>query len=111
MNLTQLKKLKARSEPIVCLTAYDASFASLVEQQGVEVILVGDSLGNVIQGHANTVPVSVESMVYHTQAVTRATRQAWVIADMPFMSYATPERALHKDRHISEPALDPAHLL
>lgn len=109
MNLTQLKKLKARSEPIVCLTAYDASFASLVEQQGVEVILVGDSLGNVIQGHANTVPVSVDSMVYHTQAVTRATRQAWVIADMPFMSYATPERALHTAQRLMQEGL--AHMV
>jgi 3-methyl-2-oxobutanoate hydroxymethyltransferase len=89
-----LLALKARKEPIACLTCYDASFASLLEEAGVEVLLVGDSLGMVVQGHGSTLAVTLDQMVYHTACVTRGTQRALVIADLPFMSYATPERAL-----------------
>ncbi len=76
------------------LTSYDASFTSLIEDAGVEVILVGDSLGMVIQGQESTLPVDVEEMVYHTQCVARGRRKALLIADMPFMSYSSAEQAL-----------------
>ena len=81
-------------EKIACLTAYDASYAHWVDQSGVDVILVGDSLGMVVQGHTTTLPVSVADMVYHTQMVQRGNQQAWCIADMPFMADATLEKAL-----------------
>ncbi|MFP4246135.1 MAG: 3-methyl-2-oxobutanoate hydroxymethyltransferase [Halochromatium sp.] len=94
MTTTTLLARKQRREPIACLTCYDAAFAQLLERAGVEVLLVGDSLGMVVQGQATTVPVSLEQMVYHSRCVTRVARQSLVIADLPFMSYATPERAL-----------------
>ncbi len=86
--------MKAAAERIACLTAYDASFARVLDEAGVDVILVGDSLGMVIQGHDTTVPVTMDDMVYHTRCVAGACRRALLIADMPFMSYATPEQAL-----------------
>jgi 3-methyl-2-oxobutanoate hydroxymethyltransferase len=94
VNISTLRRMKAGAEPIACLTAYDASFAQLVDMAGVDLILVGDSLGMVIQGHDTTVPVTVEDVVYHTQMVARGTRHAFLVADLPFMSYATPEQAL-----------------
>lgn len=94
VTLTTLNKLKQSGEKIVCLTAYDATFAHLESQAGVEVILVGDSLGMVLQGHDSTLPVSVEDMAYHTRAVKRGNRGALIMADLPFMSYATLEQAL-----------------
>jgi len=89
-----LLALKQRGEPIACLTCYDAAFARLLESAGVEVLLVGDSLGMVVQGQPTTLPVTLEQMVYHSRCVTRAAKRSLVIADMPFMSYATPERAV-----------------
>lgn len=89
-----LAALKERGERIACLTCYDAAFARLLEDAGVEVLLVGDSLGMVIQGQPTTVPVTVDHMVYHTRCVSRVARRGLIVADMPFMSYATPERAL-----------------
>lgn len=86
--------LKQRGERIACLTCYDAAFARVLERSGVEVLLVGDSLGMVIQGQPTTVPVTLDQMVYHSRCVTRAAERSLVIADMPFMSYATPERAV-----------------
>ncbi len=94
VTLARLKAMKRRGEKIVCLTAYDASFASLLEAQGVEVLLVGDSLGMVVQGEESTLPVTVADMIYHTRCVKRGARRAMVVADMPFMSYATPPQAL-----------------
>jgi len=86
---------KARGEKIVVVTAYDATFAALFDRAPVDALLVGDSLGMVIQGHANTLPVELEHVVYHTAAVSRAAKRAHVIADMPFMSYQiSPEEAL-----------------
>ncbi len=94
VNVTTLNKMKADGEPIACLTAYDASFALLVDAAGADLILVGDSLGMVIQGHDTTVPVTVDDVVYHTRAVARGLQRAFLVADMPFMSYTSPEQAL-----------------
>ncbi|HDP89787.1 MAG TPA: 3-methyl-2-oxobutanoate hydroxymethyltransferase [Thioalkalivibrio sp.] len=93
-TVTRLQKLKAEGEKIACLTAYDASFARALDAAGVDVILVGDSLGMVVQGHDTTVPVTVEDVLYHTRCVARGCERALLMADMPFMSYPTPERAL-----------------
>ncbi len=94
VNVRTLNKMKADGEPIACLTAYDASFALLVDAAGADLILVGDSLGMVIQGHDTTVPVTVDDVVYHTRAVARGLQRAFLVADMPFMSYTSPEQAL-----------------
>jgi 3-methyl-2-oxobutanoate hydroxymethyltransferase len=79
--------MKADGQPITMLTAYDASFARLMDEAGVDCVLVGDSLGNVIQGRDSTLPVTVEDLAYHTQAVRRGLSRALLIADLPFMSY------------------------
>jgi 3-methyl-2-oxobutanoate hydroxymethyltransferase len=94
INLTTLHRMKKEGEKIAVLTAYDASFASLVEQAGTEVLLVGDSLGNVLQGRDSTVPVTLDDMVYHTRLVRNGSERAFIVADMPFLSYASPEQAV-----------------
>jgi 3-methyl-2-oxobutanoate hydroxymethyltransferase len=94
VNVSTLRQMKAEREAIACLTAYDASFALLIDQAGAEVVLVGDSLGMVIQGHDTTVPVTVSDIIYHTRNVARGLRRAFLMADMPFMSYTTPPQAL-----------------
>jgi 3-methyl-2-oxobutanoate hydroxymethyltransferase len=94
VNVSTLRKMKRDHEPIACLTAYDASFAALVDAARADVVLVGDSLGMVIQGHDTTVPVTVDDIVYHTRAVARGLRRAFLVADMPFMSYTSPAQAL-----------------
>jgi 3-methyl-2-oxobutanoate hydroxymethyltransferase len=88
-----LMAMRASGEKITMLTAYDASFASLMDRCGVESILVGDSLGMVCQGHNSTLPVTVDDVAYHTASVARGISTALLIADMPFGSYATPEIA------------------
>jgi len=86
---------KENHNPITMITAYDATTARIAETSGIRTILVGDSLGMVVQGHENTIPVTLEHIIYHTQLVIRATQEAFVIADMPFMSYnLSPEQAL-----------------
>jgi 3-methyl-2-oxobutanoate hydroxymethyltransferase len=90
LTVTDLARMKRGGEKIACLTAYDASFSALIDAAGIDVILVGDSLGMVIQGHDSTLPVSMDDMVYHTRCVSRARQRAFVIADLPFMSYTTP---------------------
>jgi 3-methyl-2-oxobutanoate hydroxymethyltransferase len=94
VTLSTLAQLKASGEKIACLTAYDASFAALIDRSGTEVVLVGDSLGMVIQGHDSTVPVTMDDVVYHSRAAARGLHHAFLIADMPFMSYTTAEQAL-----------------
>ncbi len=94
VNISTLRKMKNNSKPIACLTAYDASFAQLVDIAGTDLVLVGDSLGMVIQGHDTTVPVTVDDVIYHTRTVARGLRNAFLVADLPFMSYATSEQAL-----------------
>lgn len=94
INLNKLQKLKDSGEKIVALTAYDATFAQLESEAGVEVILVGDSLGMVMQGRTSTLPVTIEDMVYHTHCVTRGNKNCFVIADMPFMADANLSQTL-----------------
>lgn len=94
-TISTLNKMKASGEKFVCITAYDATFARLVSEAGAESILVGDSLGNVIQGHDNTVPVTMDHMVYHTECVARGGIDSLLISDLPFMAYGTPEDTLH----------------
>ena len=94
VNVSTLRKMKQEGEPIACLTAYDASYAVLVDAARTDLVLVGDSLGMVIQGHDTTVPVTVDDIVYHTRAVARGLRHAFLVADMPFMSYTNPGQAL-----------------
>ena len=95
LTISSLLKMRADGEKITSLTAYDASFGTLFDQIGIDIILVGDSLGNVIQGHTSTLPVRIEDMVYHTSCVSRNIVRTFVIADMPFATYADPQSALH----------------
>ncbi len=94
VNVATLQKMKADGDAIACLTAYDASFSMLVDAAGTDLILVGDSLGMVIQGHDTTIPVTVSDIIYHTKNVARGLTRAFLVADMPFMSYADPGQAL-----------------
>ena len=94
ITTVSLMKMKQQGEKITVLTCYDAGFARLLEKAGVDVILVGDSLGMVIQGQESTLPVTVDEMVYHTRCVANARRAALLIADMPFLSYGSTEQAL-----------------
>ena len=94
ITISTLDKMKAAGEKFVCITAYDSTFARLVSDAGAETILVGDSLGMVLQGYDSTIPVTIDDMAYHTACVMRARPQSLVIADMPFMSYTTPEQTM-----------------
>jgi len=94
VTINTLREMKARSEKIACLTAYDMSFAQLLDQSGVDVVLVGDSLGMVIQGLDSTIPVTMDEMVYHGQIVSRGLQRALLILDMPFMSDASTQQAV-----------------
>ena len=88
VRITKLQEMKQGGEQIPCMTAYDFPTARLVDEAGIPVVLVGDSLGNVVLGHGSTVPVTMEDMVHHTKAVVRGVSNALVVADMPFMSYS-----------------------
>jgi len=94
VTIRSLRQMKEAGEKIVMLTAYDASFARVADEAGIDVLLVGDSLGMVIQGHTDTLPVTLDEVVYHCRAVRRGVNRALVIADLPFLSYTTPEQAL-----------------
>ena len=87
ITVPHILKMKQRGERITCLTAYDYSFARILDEAGVEMLLVGDSLGCVVQGGANTLAVTMDEMIYHTRLVVRGCKRALVIGDMPFMSY------------------------
>lgn len=94
VNVATLGRMKAEGEKIACLTCYDASYAALVDEAGVDMVLVGDSLGMVIQGHDTTVPVTLENVIYHCRAVARGVYRPFLMADMPFMTYTSREQAL-----------------
>ena len=94
ISITKLLAMHAEQEKITMLTAYDSTMSALLNRCGVEVILIGDSLGNVIQGHSSTTPVTVEQMAYHTECVARANTHAFLITDLPFASYGDPVQAL-----------------
>lgn len=104
ITTTTLTQMKQRGEKITALTAYDAQMARLLDQAGTDVLLVGDSLGMVILGYDNTLPVTMEDVLYHTKAVTRGAKRALVIADMPFLSYQTGVRdaLIHAGRFLQE---------
>ncbi|MCH1929627.1 3-methyl-2-oxobutanoate hydroxymethyltransferase [Shewanella acanthi] len=89
-----LLKFKQEGRKFTALTAYDASFAGAFDNEGVDVLLVGDSLGMVLQGHDDTLPVTTAEVAYHTRCVRRGIKRSLLIADLPFMSYATPEQAM-----------------
>ncbi len=95
ITTASLLKMKHQGEKISTITAYDASFAKLFDQAGIHAILIGDSLGMVLQGQDDTLPVSIDDMAYHTQCVKRGVTETLIIADMPFMSYATKEQTLN----------------
>jgi 3-methyl-2-oxobutanoate hydroxymethyltransferase len=95
LTIRDIQKMKTEGEPIPMLTAYDATSARLGEAAGVPMLLVGDTLGMVIQGHDSTIPVTLDDIIYHARIVTRVTKHALVVGDMPFMSYSiSPEQAL-----------------
>lgn len=87
VTTSTLLKMKKRGEKIVALTAYDATFARIEDEAGLDVMLVGDSLGMVIQGHATTLPVTIDDVVYHTRACRRGVKRAMLVSDLPFLSY------------------------
>ncbi|RPD86414.1 3-methyl-2-oxobutanoate hydroxymethyltransferase [Luteimonas sp. 100069] len=94
VTVPALFEARAASRRLTMLTAYDAGFARTLDAAGVDLLLVGDSLGMVVQGHGSTLPVTVDDIAYHTACVARAVRRALVVADLPFQADATPERAL-----------------
>ncbi|MCX7946197.1 MAG: 3-methyl-2-oxobutanoate hydroxymethyltransferase [Hydrogenophilus sp.] len=94
LTLTKLRAMRDRGEKIAALTSYDATFAALSDRAGVDILLVGDSLGNVIQGHRTTLPVTLDHLLYHTAAVARGSARCWIIADLPFATYQqSPQQA------------------
>lgn len=94
VNVATLRRMKEQGEKIASLTCYDASFAALTDEAGVDVVLVGDSLGMVIQGHDTTVPVTLNDVIYHCRAVAKGLFRPFLMADMPFMTYTSREQAL-----------------
>ena len=94
ITIKDIKSLKRVNKKFTVLTAYDFSFARVLNDTKIDMILVGDSLGNVIQGHKNTIPVTMEEMCYHTKLVAKAASHSLVMSDMPFMSYKTLDDAL-----------------
>jgi 3-methyl-2-oxobutanoate hydroxymethyltransferase len=92
VTTSTLLKMKQAQTKITALTAYDASFAKLFDEQGIDVLLIGDSLGMVLKGDDDTLSVTLDEVAYHTQSVKKGVERAFVVADMPFMSYSTPEQ-------------------
>ena len=87
MTVPEVRGMKEKGEKIVCLTAYDYCLARILDQSGIDLLLVGDSLGSVVQGHDSTLPVTVDDIIYHTRAVIRGRKHALVVSDMPFMTF------------------------
>jgi len=112
ITITELKAKKERGEPITMLTAYDYPSAMIADQAGIEVILVGDSLGMVVLGYDSTLPVTMEEMLHHAKAVRRGAKYAFLIGDMPFMSYQTGEHdaLLNAARFLKEAGMDAVKL-
>ncbi|MGI9312113.1 MAG: 3-methyl-2-oxobutanoate hydroxymethyltransferase [Alphaproteobacteria bacterium] len=102
VTLSTIKELKSKGEKIACLTAYDSTFAYQLDQAGIEIILVGDSLGMVIQGHKTTVPVKIEDMIYHSKNVSSSIKSAFLISDMPFMSFYNSDIALENAKRLMQ---------
>ena len=87
MTVPEVRSMKEKGEKVVCLTAYDYCLARILDESGIDILLVGDSLGSVVQGHDSTLPVTVDDVIYHTKAVVRGRRRALVVSDMPFMTF------------------------
>src|SRR5690606_37425797 len=94
VTIQTLKNLKRQQEKFVTVALYDAPMAAMAERCGIEVVLVGDSLGMTVLGYDSTIPVTMEQMIYHIEAVARGNRHSLIISDLPFMTYATPEQAM-----------------
>jgi 3-methyl-2-oxobutanoate hydroxymethyltransferase len=94
-TILDIQKMKARGERIPMITAYDYTSAQIVDRAGIPMILVGDSLGMVVLGHANTIPVTLEVMLHHTRAVARGSQNALIVGDLPFLTYTNAEQAVH----------------
>ncbi len=102
ITLSRLKAIKAAGERFAVLTAYDATFANLISNAGVEVMLVGDSLGMVLRGYNSTVPVTMQDIIYHVQAVSQGNQYSLIMADLPYMSYATENSALENSAKLMQ---------
>lgn len=109
VTVKTIREMKQNGEKIVALTAYDASFARVIDEQNVDVILVGDSLGMVMQGHDSTVPVSVDDIIYHSKSVVPQCKRALVMADLPFMSYTSPDQAIRNAARLMQEGM--AHMV
>src|SRR5512134_3184380 len=105
VTVKTLAKMKREKDKIAVLTAYDASFAAVLEAAGVDAILVGDSLGMVVQGQKTTVPVTVDDMIYHSRMVARGCATPLLMVDMPFMSYTTVDLALRNSARLMQEGL------
>src|SRR5438034_10752265 len=97
VRVPDLRVMKERGEKIAVLTAYDYTMARLLDRAGVDIILVGDSVGMVVLGHDNTLPVTLDMMIHHTRAVSRGAKRALIVADMPFLTYRSEERRVGKE--------------
>lgn len=106
VTISKLLSMHAEGERITMLTAYDSTMSALLNRCGVESILIGDSLGNVIQGHSSTTPVTIEQMAYHTACVARSNTHAFIIADLPFASYGEPAQALESAAQLMRAGAD-----
>lgn len=102
VQIAELRRMREAGEKIACLTCYDASFALIEDRAGVDLVLIGDSLGMVLQGGSTTTPVSVADIVYHSRCVAPYLRRAFLVADLPFLSYATLERALDASQRVMQ---------
>ena len=102
ITISTLDAMKSSGDKFVMITAYDATFARLASEAGAETILVGDSLGMVLQGHETTIPVSLDAMVYHTECVARAKPRSLIVADLPFMSFSNSDDALHASTQLMQ---------
>ena len=105
LTIRSIQKMKDESQPITMLTAYDATSARIAEAADIPMILVGDTLGMVVQGHESTIPVKLEHMIYHAEIVTRVTTKPFIVGDLPFMTYSiTPEQALENSGKLMQQA-------
>ena len=102
ITISTLDAMKASGDKFVMITAYDATFARLASEAGAETILVGDSLGMVLQGHETTIPVSLDAMTYHTECVARARPHSLIVADLPFMSFSNADDTLHASTRLMQ---------
>ena len=106
LTSTDLKQMKKRGEKVAVLTSYDASFTIQMEKAGIDVLLVGDSLGMVLQGHDSTLPVTIDDMVYHTLLVSRVRKRAYIVSDFPYHTYDTPDQALMNAQKLIDAGAD-----